>query len=45
LKVFDNFLCDNVGIGKISAVFELFVFEPKGVELELESPGLDKCGK
>ena len=35
LQVFDNFLSDNIGIGKVGAVFEAFVFEPEDVEVEL----------
>jgi len=34
LKVFYDFLRDDVGIGEISAVFEAFVFEPEDVEVE-----------
>jgi hypothetical protein len=33
LEVFDDFRGDNVGIGKIGAVFEGFVFQPKNVEV------------
>ena len=32
-EVFSDFLSDDVGIGKIGAVFEGFVFEPKNVEV------------
>ena len=38
LKVFDNFLSNDVGVGEVGAVFEAFVFEPEDVEVELESP-------
>ena len=34
LEVFDDFGGDDVVIGKIGAVFEAFVFEPKDVEVE-----------
>ena len=34
MKVFDNFLSDDVGSGKVGAVFEAFVFEPEDVEVE-----------
>jgi hypothetical protein len=34
LEVFDNFLSDDVGIGKVGAVFEAFVFQPEDVEIE-----------
>jgi hypothetical protein len=39
LEVFDDFLSDNVRIGKIGAVFEAFIFEPKNVEVELVALG------
>ena len=29
MEVFDNFCSDYVGIGKVDAVFEAFVFEPE----------------
>jgi hypothetical protein len=35
LEVFDYLGGDDVGIGKIGAVFEAFVFEPKRVGLSL----------
>jgi len=35
LEVFDDLLSDDVGIGKICAVFEAFVFELENVEVEL----------
>jgi len=35
LEVFDDFGGDDVGSGKIGAVFEAFVFEPEDVEVEL----------
>jgi hypothetical protein len=34
LKVFHDFLSDDVGIEEIGAVFEAFVFESQGVEVE-----------
>jgi len=34
LEVFDDFGGDDVGIGKVGAVFEAFVFKPKDVEIE-----------
>ena len=34
MQVLDNFGDDDVGIGKIGAVFEAFVFEPENVEVE-----------
>jgi hypothetical protein len=30
---------DDVGIGKVSAVFEAFIFEPKDVEVEFIALG------
>ena len=35
LEVFYNLGGDHVGIGKVRAVFERFVFEPEDVEVEL----------
>ena len=35
MEVFDDFLRDYVGIGKVSAIFAGFVFEPEDVEVEL----------
>jgi hypothetical protein len=35
LEVFDYFGGDQVAIGEIGAVFEAFVFEPKGIGLSL----------
>ena len=37
-QIFDDFLRDDIGIGKVRAVFEAFVLQPKDVEVELESP-------
>ena len=34
LKLLDDFLSDNIRIGKVSAVFEAFVFELEAVEGE-----------
>jgi hypothetical protein len=34
LEIFDDFGSDDVWIGKVSAVFEAFVFEPGDVEVE-----------
>jgi hypothetical protein len=34
LEVFDDFLRDHIRIEEVGAVFELFVFEPKDVEVE-----------
>jgi len=34
LEVFDNFLSDYVGIGKVGAVFEAFVFKPEDAEVK-----------
>jgi hypothetical protein len=34
LKIFDGFLNDDAGIGKVGTVFEAFVFEPENVEVE-----------
>ena len=34
LEVFDDFCGDDIGIGKVGAVFEAFVFEPEDVEVE-----------
>src|SRR5437660_717283 len=31
LEIFDDFLSDNVRIGKVGAVFEAFVFEPENI--------------
>jgi len=31
-KIFDNLLCDDVGIGKVVGGFEGFVLEPENVE-------------
>jgi hypothetical protein len=31
LEVFDDFLRDAVGIGKICAVFDAFVFDPEAI--------------
>jgi len=39
LEVFDNFSGDDVGIGKVGAVFKAFVFEPKDVEIEFVALG------
>ncbi len=33
MEIFDNLRGDDVGIGKIGAVFEAFVFEPEDVEV------------
>ena len=38
-QILNNFCGDNVGIGKIGAVFEAFVFEPKDVEVEFVALG------
>jgi hypothetical protein len=38
LEVFYDLGGDDVGIGEVGAVVEAFVFEPKDVEVELESP-------
>jgi len=32
-QVFDDFLSNHIGIGKVGAVFEAFVFEPEDVEV------------
>jgi hypothetical protein len=34
LEIFNDLGGDDVGIGKVGAVFEAFVFEPKDVEVE-----------
>src|SRR6266480_2022906 len=39
LKIFDDFGGDDVGIGKVCAVFEAFVFEPEDVEVEFVAFG------
>ena len=38
-EVFDDFLSENVGIGKIVGVFEAFVYEPENVEAGLVAAG------
>jgi hypothetical protein len=37
LEVFDDFLRYDVGVGKVGAVFEGFVFEPGDIEVEFVS--------
>jgi hypothetical protein len=44
LLIFDNLLRDDVGIRKIGAVFEAFVFEPQDVEVEFVSQGFSAAG-
>ena len=39
MEVFDDFGCDDVGIGEVGAVFEAFVFEPEDVEVEFVALG------
>jgi hypothetical protein len=34
LEIFHDFGCDDVGIGKVGAVFEAFVLDPEDVEVE-----------
>ena len=39
LKVFNDFLRDDVGIGEVGAVFEAIVLQPKNVEVEFVALG------
>ena len=34
MEVFDDFSGDDIGIGKVGAVLETFVFEPEDVEVK-----------
>jgi hypothetical protein len=39
LEIFDDFGRDDVGVGKIGAIFERVVLQPKDVEVELATFG------
>ena len=39
LEVFDDFGGDDVGIGKVGAVFERFIFQPEDGEVEFIALG------
>ena len=39
MEVFNDFGGNDVGIGKVGAVFEAFVFEPKDIEVEFVALG------
>ena len=40
LQIVDDLSGDDVGSGKIGAVFETFAFEPENVEVESVTPSL-----
>jgi hypothetical protein len=38
-QILDNLVSDNIRVGKVGALFEAFVFEPKDVEVEFVALG------